>query len=242
MGLEKRVKNMNIVVLLYRKTKDYFLNIKDNKVQRVLKTRFVNSVVSSSCLYNNETSLEGENIIRDRVDIRSSSVGKCSYICGGSNLPNCNIGAFCSISSGVHIQPWTHPITFVSTYPGFFDTCNNLPFGKGEKEFDESLICDDGHFTIIGNDVWIGENVTIKGGVKIGDGAIIGMNSLVTKDVPPYAIVGGNPAKIIRYRFDEDTIHKLLEIKWWDWPLEVIKERRELFTDINRFIELFGSE
>lgn len=76
--------------------------------------------------------------------------------------------------------------------------------------------------TIIGNDVWIGNNVTIMPGVKIGDGAVIGTNSTVTKDVAPYIIIAGNPAKFIRKRFDDDTITFLLELKWWDWPIEKI--------------------
>jgi len=78
--------------------------------------------------------------------------------------------------------------------------------------------------TIIGNDVWIGNSVTIMPGVKIGDGAVIGTNAVVTKDVEPYSIVAGNPAKLIRKRFDDDTINFLLELKWWDWSIEKIAE------------------
>ena len=77
---------------------------------------------------------------------------------------------------------------------------------------------------IIGNDVWIGYGATILSGVSIGDGAAIGACSLVVKDVPPYAIVAGNPAQVIRYRFDEETIHKLLKIRWWDWPDQRVRE------------------
>jgi virginiamycin A acetyltransferase len=79
--------------------------------------------------------------------------------------------------------------------------------------------------TRVGNDVWIGYGSTVMPGVTIGDGAIVGSCSVVTKDVPPYAIVGGNPAKVIRYRFDEVTIARLLELRWWDWPIERITAR-----------------
>jgi len=83
---------------------------------------------------------------------------------------------------------------------------------------------------VIGNDVWIGCNSTILRGVTIGNGAVIGANSLVNKDVPPYAIVVGSPAKIIKYRFDEEIIQALLKIKWWDYPLEIISQHAELFA------------
>ena len=85
--------------------------------------------------------------------------------------------------------------------------------------------------TVIGNDVWIGFNATIMPGVHIGNGAIIGTNALVTKDVPDYAIVGGNPAKLIRMRFDQETREKLLEIKWWDWSIDKILANLNMLLD-----------
>ncbi|CAN0596282.1 unnamed protein product, partial [Ectocarpus sp. 12 AP-2014] len=87
--------------------------------------------------------------------------------------------------------------------------------------------------TVIGNDVWIGNNATIMQGIKIGDGAIIGTNSLVTKDVPAYTIVGGNPAREIRKRFDNETIEFLLALKWWDWNVEKITNHIVLITSGN---------
>ena len=93
---------------------------------------------------------------------------------------------------------------------------------------------------IIGNDVTIGANVTIMGGVTIGNGAVVGANSLVTKDIPPYAIVGGNPAKIIKYRFEDEIIEKLNEIKWWNWSEEKIKENMDfILGDVKLFVEKF---
>ena len=82
--------------------------------------------------------------------------------------------------------------------------------------------------TVVGNDVWIGQNVTVLPGVHIGDGAIVGANSVVSKDVPPYHIVGGNPAKIIRKRFDDETVSFLLQLKWWDWNAEKIFSNLEI--------------
>lgn len=90
---------------------------------------------------------------------------------------------------------------------------------------------------IIGNDVWIGFGATIMGGVKIGNGAIIGSRSVVTKDIPPYAIAVGNPARVVKYRFDEGTIRKLLAIKWWNWSLEKIADNFPLMNDVEKFLE-----
>lgn len=128
------------------------------------------------------------------------------------------IGKFCAIASGVEfvMNGANHRMNSVTTYPfnimghGWEKSTpalEDLPF-KGD--------------TVVGNDVWIGQQVTIMPGVNIGDGAIIAANSVVTKDVPPYHIVGGNPSRILKRRFDEELIDYLLEIKWWEWPAEKI--------------------
>jgi acetyltransferase-like isoleucine patch superfamily enzyme len=122
------------------------------------------------------------------------------------------VGNFCSIAGGVNIYlGGNHRTDWVTTYPfghlhkKIFTNFNGngLPSTKGD--------------VIIGNDVWIGANVTIMSGVTIGDGAVIANNSHVVKNVEPYSIVGGNPAKLIKYRFSQEQIEKLLQIKWWYW-------------------------
>lgn len=133
------------------------------------------------------------------------------------------IGKFCQIATGVRfiMNGGNHALMGFSTYPF-------KAFGQEWKEVPlESDIKGD---TVIGNDVWIGNSATIMPGVKIGDGAIIATNSVVTKDVEPYSIVGGNPAKLIRKRFDDDTIQKLLALKWWDWPVEKITQYAEMIA------------
>jgi virginiamycin A acetyltransferase len=144
------------------------------------------------------------------------------------------IGKFCAIASGVKfiMNGANHEIKPISTYPFAI-------FGNGWEQINDGIIHSDkypykGH-TIIGNDVWIGYDATIMPGVKIGNGAIIGTRALVTKDVPDYAIVGGNPATVIRKRFSEDDIERLLKIAWWDWGAEKITVNLRLinFTNIS---------
>ncbi len=127
------------------------------------------------------------------------------------------IKKFCAIAAKAKfiMSSANHKLDGFSTFPFAI-------FGHGwEKEMDASLFPNKGD-TIVGNDVWIGYDATILPAVSIGDGAIIGAKAVVTKDVPPYAVVGGNPAKILYRRFDEKTISELLEIGWWDWPQEKI--------------------
>lgn len=128
------------------------------------------------------------------------------------------IGKFCAIARGTEfvMNGANHMLDCMSTYPfEIIDEFKGLsrPFGMRGNRGD----------TVVGNDVWIGQDATILPGIHIGDGAIIGANSVVTKDVPPYSVVAGNPAVIKKYRFDDETIKLLLELKWWDKPIEEIK-------------------
>lgn len=129
------------------------------------------------------------------------------------------IGKFCSIARGVEfvMNGANHMLDCLSAYPfEIIDEFQGLsrPFGMRGNRGD----------TVIGNDVWIGQKATILPGVHIGDGAIIGANTVVSKDVPPYAIVVGDPGAVKKYRFDEETISLLLELKWWDKPIEEVKK------------------
>lgn len=136
------------------------------------------------------------------------------------------IGKFCQIATGVRfiMNGGNHTLKGFSTFPF-------KAFGQEWK--DVPLESDLKGDTVIGNDVWIGNSVTIMPGVKIGDGAIIATNTVVTKDVEPYSIVGGNPAKLIRKRFDDDIIQKLLTLKWWDWPVEKITQHADKIVSGN---------
>ncbi len=128
------------------------------------------------------------------------------------------IGKFCALAKGIEfvMNGANHRMNAITTYP--FNIMGN-GWEKVTPSLAELPLKGD---TVVGNDVWIGQNVTVMPGIHIGDGAIIAANSIVSKNVPAYHVVGGNPAKVIRKRFADDLIHHLLEIKWWDWTAEKI--------------------
>lgn len=145
------------------------------------------------------------------------------------------IGRFCSIANGVEIMLGReHRTDWVTTYP-FNVLCEQAQHFTGHPKSKGDVV--------VGNDVWIGNKALILSGVKIGDGAVIGAGSIVTKDVAPYAIVAGNPAKLCRFRFDTQTITELLQIAWWDWPYEKIMEAWPLLLSSNvcDFIRIYGA-
>jgi virginiamycin A acetyltransferase len=152
------------------------------------------------------------------------------------------IGNFCSISSGLKFTFYDkHFYQWVSAYP-FLAYYSKWKYDNGKTCYNSGVI-DDSRFKpnpiVIENDVWIATNVTVKEGVRIGNGAVVAMESLVTKDVPPYALVGGNPARIIKHRFSQEQISELLEIAWWNWSDEKVVKFLPLLLseDIDAFIK-----
>lgn len=153
------------------------------------------------------------------------TVGRCTYINGQTTLSGkypIVIGAFTSIAAGVYC--WTnenHQIRYVSSYP--FQTILGMNIGYPE-------IQEESQGVHIGNDVWIGRDARIHGGVTIADGCVIGARAVVTRDCEPYGIYGGVPAKLIRKRFPESIIKQLLALCWWDWPLDKIRRNTAFFN------------
>jgi len=148
-----------------------------------------------------------------------------------------SIGAFCSIAPNVTITGQNHPLKYISTHPFIYTKDRGFI-----QEDNLSLMNTDKNIGVtIGNDVWIGQNVTILPCVHLGNGAVIGAGSIVTKNVPDYAVVAGNPAKILKFRFAEEEIDRLNEIKWWEWSDEKIKKNITNFTENDDFFNTFHS-
>ena len=178
---------------------------------------------------------EGCNAIGKNT-IFHGDIGFGSYI-GSSSVISAQIGRFTSISSQVITESGTHPYTYpyASTSPIFYSTLKQCGESWSDKQYFDEFRCYDsaGHSVKIGNDCWIGERALIVGGVEIGNGAVVLANSVVTKDVPPYAIVGGVPAKIIKYRYSQEDIEFLTNLKWWDKSISEIKNIAHLIRDID---------
>lgn len=180
-----------------------------------------------------QVSLGRHNKFYSHVILNNLSIGDFSYVATNTIINQASIGKFCSIGPNCLIGPGRHPASmFVSTHPSFYSTFRQCGYSfVNENKFKEYLP------VTIGHDVWIGANCIIMDGVKIGNGCIVGANSVVTKDIPDYAIVGGVPAKIIRYRFNQDIISKITKIQWWDWSLDKIRRESPLFDDIEKFLK-----
>lgn len=160
------------------------------------------------------------------------SLGKYSYIGNNSFVTDTDIGNFTSISTDCYIGGTAHPTEWVSTSPVFHKWENIMKKNFSRHEF--SIFAK----TVIGNDVWIGNRVMIKAGVKIGNGAVIGMGSIVTKDIGDYEIWAGNPARLIRKRFDNETVERLSNLEWWNWSDEEINKYAKYFISPEQILSV----
>lgn len=205
----------------------------------VIKSSKIGSHVlfdKNSHVLNSE--LHGVNRIYKEAVLNDVKLGSYSYIGARCRANFTTIGKFCSVGQEVKMCLGLHPSdTYVSSHPSFYSTKNQVPDTFADKDYFEEF-----SELSIGNDVWIGISAIIMGGITIGDGAIIAAGSVVTKDVPPYAIVGGIPAKVIKYRFSEDQINHLLEIKWWNRDYSWIRENFRKFHNINTFLSEYKED
>lgn len=174
------------------------------------------------------------NTIYENAVLLQTSLGDYSYVGPRSRLANAIVGKFSCIAPDAIVGLGMHPTReFVSIHPAFFSPKAQAGFTfVTQSEFEEESI------TRIGNDVWIGARAIVLDGVTIGDGAIIGAGSVITKDVPAYAVVAGVPARVLRFRFEPEEIDFLQRFKWWDKDVEWMGRNREFFQDIKKFIDL----
>lgn len=172
------------------------------------------------------------SLTRRPYSFSEAVLGDYSYISFNSNISYCEIGKFCSIWPNFFCGFGIHPLNWISTHPMFYSIRkqNGITFSSANKVQERKKI-------IIGNDVFIGANVTVLDWVTIGDGAVIWAWAVVSKDIPPYAIAVGCPIMIKSYRFSPEVIEKLLRIKWWDFEEEWLKFVEKNFFDVKKFFQ-----
>ena len=190
-----------------------FKNVIKYILHRIL---YPNSRVAASASVKDCT-IANKVFIGQKSIVNSSSIKTRSYINSSSVVNNAFIGAYTSIGSNVKIGLGSHPTSLFSTHPIFYSEKASISFmfkGVPTNKFKASYT--EFPRTIIGSDVWIGDNAIVIGGVEIGHGSVIAAGSVVTKKVEPYSVVGGVPAKVIKYRFNDKTIRYLLETSWWE--------------------------
>ncbi|WP_429166275.1 CatB-related O-acetyltransferase [Aeromonas rivipollensis] len=174
-------------------------------------------IIIKSSLYkmrNRTSKFSDKTILFRMANVSHSDIGKYTYIAGYANINNCTIGSFCSIADGVRVGVGIHPLNLISTHPALYSVKTIFPY----KLIDESIINslpshEESKRIYIGNDVWIGTDSIILDGVNIGDGVVIAAGSVVTKDIPSFAVVGGVPARVIKYRAIPDMIDGK---PWWE--------------------------
>lgn len=211
-----KIRYPKIKISIFANVNPFFLKQLDKNLKNVI---LGNSSISKEVQIN-----EGTKFLEKIQCFGKVEIGRYTSINGPntnilSKINKIKIGSFCSIAPGVRIQEYFHEYRRATSYyingHIFQENLEKDIFSKGD--------------IVIEDDVWIGSNTIILSGVKIGRGSIIGAGSIVTKDIPSYSIVGGNPAKVIRKRFDENSINELESSRWWTWSVEEIKNKRNFF-------------
>lgn len=195
-------------------------------VKGIIKNLF-NSRVSLLSIISSNTKVDKSAFVYRGVKAKNSILGAHTYVAANTDIENAEIGKFCSIADHCRIGMSSHSLNYLSTSPIFTQRINALQECWIKEDVFEHKSEEERVY--LGNDVWVGSHVLINGGVHVGDGACIAAGAVVVKDVPPYAIVGGVPAKVIRYRFSPEVIEELLRLKWWDMDKEFLKQHISFF-------------
>lgn len=204
--------------------------LKNAYVNYRLQKKYDNLKISGGSSLNN-TVFGSYNYI-ENASVNNSSLDDYSYVGSNSYINYASIGKFTCIGPNVQIGLGEHPVTnFVSVHPVFYSNAKQRGISFADKNYFEEF-----HETSIGNDVWIGAGAIIIGGVRIGDGAIVAAGAVVTNDVEPYTIVGGVPAKPIKYRFSKERIEALLKIKWWNKDVKWFRAHYKKLHSIDEFL------
>jgi chloramphenicol O-acetyltransferase type B len=182
-------------------------------------TRLGNGVIISRWTTVHQSVLNDYCLVLPSCKLIGTTLGRFSSVGQSSRITNTSIGSFSSIGPNVCSGAGDHPVALLTTSPVFYRRV-----AGGRRSFANQDCFIDRHLTTIGNDVWIGANVFLRDGVRVGDGAIIAAGAVVAKDVPPYAIAGGVPAKVIRFRFPKEAVDELLRLQWWELRPEQLEQ------------------
>lgn len=225
-----------------------------NFIKKVIKYIYLKIKWGKTCKFGLSTNISQKSTFEGMCQIHPhvtfhGHIGIGSYIGPYSSL-SAEIGRFTSIAPYVRCNNGIHPYKepFVSTSPCFFSLNPNKTqcgstFAKKQMLQENKYYDKENRIAIkIGSDCWIGEGAFLVGGIEIADGAVVLAHAVVTHNVPPYAIVGGIPAKVIGYRYDDETIQFLLKVKWWNKPVQLLKENWELFSDLNKFKQFYNTQ
>jgi acetyltransferase-like isoleucine patch superfamily enzyme len=242
--VDENIRIKKAIDKFYKKNFSFPKAKRQSLIYRILKSILFRYVPETRLLFNKEINWNNQQNIKHNIEIGehvklnykysiiNSTIGDYTYISPNASISYTKIGKFCSIGPNLICGWGIHPLDGISTHPMFYSKLkqNGITLSPNNKVQERKKI-------VIGNDVFIGANVTILDGITIGDGAVIGAGAIVSKDIPPYAIAVGNPIKVIKHRFNTETIEKLRNLKWWDMEMEGLKDIEKYFFNIEEFIK-----